>query len=505
MSPVSEELPMKSPPGQSCYVPRRYVFTGVLFLGVFMNIILMTSLPLSITVMVRRNSTGSSGGGQVDSCPAPTTTAPAAPAADNATNTSAASTAPTTTGDYDWSELSQSMVLSAGSYGSLISTMIGGRIAELWSPKHMFSICYATSVVIHLLLPVMADWSVVAVIVGQAIGGFISGPLQPVMMAMCAAWFPREERQLLFAITMSAVSVGSITCGFLIGNLLQSLGWRFVFYLWASLVAAWILPWMFLVYDSPQNHPNISKEELKYITENTGGDKSQAVKKLPWKQILTSPPVWAYIVMGLPSQWMSSTLSTFTPTYMRNILHFNTAEIGNITAVSTIVSLTSSIFFGFLSQWLRKKKYLSRLATYHVFNGISSFFPAALLIAITQVGCDAWAVVVLLAAQGVASAAYIGGSQLNQMDLAVNYTSTIVGLATTINGVLAIIAPLIVGAITNNRQTLGAWSTIFYITAGVKVVPFFVFLMFGSVDEQPWNRTAQEEKDDKEIPLQATV
>ncbi|KAJ8881723.1 hypothetical protein PR048_018209 [Dryococelus australis] len=50
-------------------------------------------------------------------------------------------------------------------------------------------------------------------------------------------------------------------------------------------------------------------------------------------------------------------------------------------------------------------------------------------------------------------------------------------------------------------QTLTAWNTVFYIAAGVKIVPFFIYLFFGSVDEQPWNRTHQEEADHTGKPL----
>ncbi|XP_063222117.1 sialin-like isoform X2 [Bacillus rossius redtenbacheri] len=462
-------------------------------LGTFLNVILRSSLPISLTVMVRRNSSGGGGGSvEEDTCPAPQTE-------------QQAPSAGVVTGEFDWDEVTQSQILTAATYGVLASTLIGGRVSELWSPKYMFTICYGVSAAIYMLLPVTADWNVIAVVVSQVLSGLFSGPLQPVMMNICAAWFPPQERQLLFSITMAALPLGGIASNLLTGNLLGVVGWRIVFYMFASLVAAWTLLWMIFVYDSPNSHPRISDEERTYITESIKKNENQVAAKLPWKQMLLSVPMWAHVIMGLPAQWLNATLSNYQPTYMRNILHFDTAMMGNISAGGTVITCISSVFFGFLSQWIRKKKYLSHLVTYHVFNGISTLVPAVLLVILTFVGCNPWAIVPLLALVGIMSGAYIGGSQLNHMDLAVNYTGTIHGLSATVYSVVGIVAPNIVGVITNNKQTLTAWNTVFYIAAGVKILPFFFFLFFGSVKEQPWNRIEQEETESTDSKITIKV
>jgi uncharacterized membrane protein len=38
------------------------------------------------------------------------------------------------------------------------------------------------------------------------------------------------------------------------------------------------------------------------------------------------------------------------------------------------------------------------------------------------------------------------------------------------------------------QQTLQQWQYLFYISIGVVTVPYITFLIYGSVEEQPWNR-----------------
>ncbi|XP_063223235.1 sialin-like isoform X2 [Bacillus rossius redtenbacheri] len=331
------------------------------------------------------------------------------------------------------------------------------------------------------------------------------GPVQPIHMAMCSTWFPPQERQQLGGLTLSAISLGTIVSNAVSGNLVDSMGWPFVFYLFSSLVILWTVLWMFFVFDSPNDHPRISEEERLYITESTRQNKSETKARLPWKEILLSVPVWAHIAMALPSNWLNLTLSNALPTYMKKVLHYSTTKAGYFAALPPVFAWLSIITFGFISQWIRRRKYVSHFVAYNIFNGISTVGTAVVLLCLPLVSCDARATICLLSAAVALSGAYIGGSQLNHMDLAVNYSGTLFGLSTAVFSAVSILAPTITGLLTNNQQTLTAWSKVFYVAAGVNVVPFFIYLFFGSVEEQPWNRALQPLPDDASVSKASTV
>nr|CAD7414513.1 unnamed protein product [Timema poppensis] len=159
-----------------------------------------------------------------------------------------------------------------------------------------------------------------------------------------------------------------------------------------------------------------------------------------------------------------------------------------ITALPYLAGWLSNVVSGITSQWLRHKGYVSHMTAYRIFNGICALGPAVSLILITQVGCDSVSIIVLFTITLLFNGCYFGGSMLGIMDLGVNFAGTMSGISGTITGVTGIIAPTIVGAVTNNHQTRSSWSIVFYISSAMSALPYISFLFFGSVQEQPWNK-----------------
>ncbi|XP_063223223.1 sialin-like isoform X2 [Bacillus rossius redtenbacheri] len=440
-------------------IPARYSFAAVLMLGSFLNIMLRTSLPMAVTAMARRNATG-----------------PRLTSGDSAA-----------AGEFDWDEVAQSYVLTASSYGMLVTCVAGARLAELWSRRLATAACTLVSGACFLLLPLAAAWGLAAAVASQVVAGLFAGPLLPVQMAMTASWFPPQERQQLGGITFSAMSLATMSSNVLTGKLVDTLGWRFVFYFFSSLMMTWVVLWMFLAHDGPNSHPSISEEERTYITESTGVDESQTVSTLPWRDMLLSAPLWAHITMGLPACWVALLFVNSLPSYMTNTLHFSSTKAGYILALPQLSMWLCTITFGWLSQWVRRKEFIGHRNTYLIFNFIATAGPATAFVVLPLVGGHEAATISLLVLATACSGAYVGGSQLNHMDLAVNYSGTLSGLSSAVLGVVGVLAPTVTGLVTNNQQTLSAWSNVFYVAAGVNVVPFFIYLFFGSVEEQPWN------------------
>ena len=79
--------------------------------------------------------------------------------------------------------------------------------------------------------------------------------------------------------------------------------------------------WCYFVYDSPQEHPRISKDELNYLLKNTPPASSQLKKRpVPWGAIFTSWPLWTTIIAHWGVTWGFYTLLAQTPSYF-NYIH----------------------------------------------------------------------------------------------------------------------------------------------------------------------------------------
>lgn len=97
------------------------------------------------------------------------------------------------------------------------------------------------------------------------------------------------------------------------------------------------------------------------------------------------------------------------------------------------------------------------------------------------------------------------------MDIASNYAGTTLGISQTLANSCGFIVPVVVGAIVTNevydllvqhasyiltlflflKQSLKQWQTIFFISAGIYLAVNVVYLVFGSGEEQSWNKRTE--------------
>lgn len=106
----------------------------------------------------------------------------------------------------------------------------------------------------------------------------------------------------------------------------------------------------------------------------------------------------------------------------------------------------------------------------------------------------------------------------NHIDIAPSYAGTLMALTNTAATLPGIIVPIFVGEIThgnvrkiilfiqtnfNNvflffllsllQQTIGAWRVIFFVTIVLYIIEMIAYTLFGSGEEQPWNKSQARE------------
>lgn len=55
----------------------------------------------------------------------------------------------------------------------------------------------------------------------------------------------------------------------------------------------------------------------------------QGSPRVPWVSILTSRPVWAYILFDMSFAWTNYMMLSDLPTYLKNVLHFDVQQVAN--------------------------------------------------------------------------------------------------------------------------------------------------------------------------------
>nr|CAD7441645.1 unnamed protein product [Timema bartmani] len=94
--------------------------------------------------------------------------------------------------------------------------------------------------------------------------------------------------------------LGNILCKPLSGFLCSKDGageWALVFYVFGAVGVLWYLLWYCFVYDSPKEHPRITKEEKRYIETSLGNmeQKPERGNRWEWPNQLLAPPRYSSV------------------------------------------------------------------------------------------------------------------------------------------------------------------------------------------------------------------
>ena len=189
---------------------------------------------------------------------------------------------------FKWDAKEQGLILGGFSIGYTATQFIGGIIAQRVGGKWVFGPAVFLSSALSFLVPIMTiHYGIPAIMTMRVIQGMIQGPQTPAFYTISAKWLPAPEknRMLSFILTGILSALGKcssngliiITLGLQIGIILSlssggiitnSLGWEAPFYIVGGISCIWFLLWIYLVYDSPNEHPRISKASAITYTYN---------------------------------------------------------------------------------------------------------------------------------------------------------------------------------------------------------------------------------------------
>jgi ACS family hexuronate transporter-like MFS transporter len=116
----------------------------------------------------------------------------------------------------------------------------------------------------------------------------------PAAIKTTAEWFPKKDRAFATGLFNAATSIGAIAAPFVIGWIVHENGknWQIPFLITGVLSTIWVILWL-RTYKKPEVHPNVTKEELAYIQEDSEVENEE---KLPWKSVLNKRQTWAFSI-----------------------------------------------------------------------------------------------------------------------------------------------------------------------------------------------------------------
>ncbi|GIY82311.1 putative inorganic phosphate cotransporter [Caerostris darwini] len=392
-------------------------------------------------------------------------------------------------GDFDWNPVEQGCILGANFLGYVITQMPGGMLAQSYGAKPTILCGLIISSVAHLFSP-LAAWSGSYVMVGvQLLRGIGQGLLPAAHCVISASWFPSTERGLLNAVILTGYPVGALVSALSSGYMCSSSflgGWPSVYYIFGGLGLVLCLCFQLFLYESPSCHPSITNTELTYILQNQENVFSQKRPPTPWKEIFTSCPVYALTYAMFGAFWAGSHFITVQPVYLDTILHFSIHENSIITSIPFIFQTALAFIGSWIAQCLNRRD-IGVDKVRKGFNLLYCFGYSLCLVGVFYTGCDrVWSAVLSVAAMGTMGFSF-NGCMITANDMTPTFAGTLMGLTSTVGSTAAFIFPVIVGVMTNGKQTLEQWNKIFMICNGIVLSSGIIFFIFGSAEVQKWN------------------
>ncbi|XP_056633020.1 sialin-like isoform X1 [Diorhabda sublineata] len=391
---------------------------------------------------------------------------------------------------YDWDEQIQGLILGSYFWGYTILSLPAGSISEWFGPaKVIFWATLVTGIFNSLCVP--ASWVHYSLlIVCRFVIGALGGLVYPALQVLIAKWAPPAEKGKFVAGLMGNTLATCLTWP-LVGAIITASNWNWGYQMITIQIVVFLIIFYFVAADSPDDHKFITPEEVEFIKEAQGASVSKKKRAPPYKEIFTNLPFWILNILHFGNLWGLYVQLQSVPKFMAEVVGFSLKESGIYGALPHLMRMFFGTAYGAIGDHLKKKGVSAKVIRKSFILG-SHIIPGILMFSICLIGCDWMPLLALLTFSMAINGAAVLTNLQNPQDLAPNFAGTIFGIISCIGGTTGFLVPAITGIFIKDHNGMKEWSYTFILGGGVYVVTGIIFILFGSVEEQSWNRAADE-------------
>jgi ACS family hexuronate transporter-like MFS transporter len=248
-------------------------------------------------------------------------------------------------GDLGWNEIDYSNLVFA-----FQASYAAGMVAVGWLIDRLgVRLGYALAMVFWSLASMghAIGSSFSSFVVARSALGFWEAGVFPASIKAVADWFPRKERALATGILNAGTSVGAMLTPMVVPWITIHWGWRWAFVITGGLGIFWLAFWL-LLYRKPEDHPRMSKRELKYVRS----DNQKPVERVKWGKLLALRQTWAFASGKFlidPIWWF---YLFWVPDFLQRRHGLALMKIGVPIVMIYVLSDVGSVGGGWLSSWM---------------------------------------------------------------------------------------------------------------------------------------------------------
>ncbi|XP_058117294.1 sialin [Anopheles ziemanni] len=413
---------------------------------------------------------------------------------------------------FDWNDYQQGLVLGAFYWLHWITQIPGGILARRYGTKLVFGASNVIGCWLCFLMPIASYWDYRVLVILRVLQGLICGLAWPAMHHMAGQWIPPNERSK-FVTAYLGSSIGVALNFPLFGYIISWSSWEYVYHFCGVFGTVWYVAWLYLVYDSPAEHPRIHPNERKFIESSLGisdhsanhQQQNSRDERTPWKAILLSKPMWITVIAQWGGIWGLFTLMTQAPTYFNNVHGWNIEMTGLLSGIPHLCRMLFAYCFSLLGDRLLKRELMSRTGVRKMGGTMCCVVNGLFVFALAYSGCNSLMAIIFLTLATAVHGAVSTGPLASLVDMSPRYAGILLGVSGMITVIPGFISPIIVGMLGNH--TVEQWRIIFLISSAMLIVCGLLYMVFADSTLQPWNSyddTADADFDELEGLKEAT-
>lgn len=295
---------------------------------------------------------------------------------------------------YPLSNFMVAQILASFFYGYTVFQLPSGRLSEMLGAKWILGFGALFSAILSFISPFLLDLSPFALIVCRICMGMMQAGTMSCSYTLFAQWLPNKQKANAITLINVGFELGGICSFYLTGYIcsIESLGWRYSFYIFSLLCFVWFIPYCFIVYSKPEDDPYLSDYEKELIEneriiEYTNQDftNKNMIKKPPKLNlnILTSKPVIASCVAKSAGGLIYYMIAIKIPAYLNDVFHMSIESNGTFTALTMAGSLFGKASCFFIATYLIDLKSMSLTNLRKIFQTIAMLIPSISLFILT--------------------------------------------------------------------------------------------------------------------------
>ena len=259
-------------------------------------------------------------------------------------------------------------IFSAFGWAYVIFQLPGGWLLDKFGSKKVYAFSIFFWSLFTLLVGAVGFFTGLLAIVVlfslRFLVGAAEAPSFPANSRIVAAWFPANERGTAAAIFNSAQYAATVVFAPLMGWLIHSFGWHWVFAVMGVLGMLFVLVWNKLIFD-PKDHPMANTAEVDYIEAGgglvsmdqavKGGAKQEGPNLAYIKQLLSSRMLVGIYIAQYCINALTYFFITWFPVYLVQEKHMTILKAGFVAAIPAVCGFVGGVLGGIISDFMLRR------------------------------------------------------------------------------------------------------------------------------------------------------